>query len=162
MHLGEVRDQAITHLDRWIADAADEDRGTLFVGVQHEAARYAEFLLKQSLAVHMRLGELDVALVLATVTDRTVVSVERLTLGQAVQAAQYLDSKKLLAGGRRILAKRDKQLLANISTYRNAFSHGRPHAVPSVDQLCSFLRAVRQLCNCRLVESAVAAESGRA
>ena len=158
--LQKFRKSAANDIRRWLEELdRTPARATLSVGILQQACRYAEELLRRAGGIYIE-GTPDLgAEALSKVSDGKKKDVAKLTFGQCVQLVVFLDSKRQLASGRKVISKSDKELLNRLSTLRNKFTHDSSSALIEGENMRLFLANVLRLSEASVIEGAVGRET---
>jgi hypothetical protein len=154
-NLRKLRDGLVQKIAKWLAELEGRPRGTLSMGMLNRTAADAEALLRQCIHVHVGGDARLIEETLARVTSGKHRTIDRLTFGECSKALQYLDSRGLLAGGRRLIPRKDRSLLDRTAKLRNDMTHRAAANGEELELVQEYLRHVHELCSLPVVEAAV-------
>jgi hypothetical protein len=149
--LKKQRDSTIQEVTRWLSELDRGPRGTLSMGMIQQAAIRAEELLRQCVRLALD-GDVDLTEQVLAAVAKGKRSVDKMTFGECSHALQYLDTRKRLPGGRRLIPNRDRELLDRTVKLRNDFTH-RP--ATEIESVRAFLVNVLALCSMPVITAAV-------
>jgi hypothetical protein len=149
------RDKVVNDVTKWLGELDRGPRGTLFLGMLHGAAVQVEVLLRQCINVYLSDDRELTQAALAAVNDGKGRSIARMTFGDCSKMLQYLDSRRKLAHGRRLIGKRDKELLDRTVKLRNRLTHGSAADTTGLESASAFLEDVLAVCSLPVVSAAV-------
>lgn len=131
--LAQLKRRLDADLRRWSVELdGASPRATLSTGILQKAFAYAEQLLRSAAEIFLAQLPDGGTGVIAEVTNKKTIAISKLTFGQCVQVLAYLDSRRQLGSGRKVISKADENLLNRLSKARNAFAHGAPAEIDAV------------------------------
>jgi hypothetical protein len=155
MSLKKQRDKVVNDVTKWLGELDRGPRGTLSLGMLHGAAVQVEVLLRQCIHVYLSDDRELTQAALAAVNEGKGRNIDRLTFGDCAKMLQYLDSGKRLGHGRRLIGKKDKELMDCTVKLRNNLTHGSAEDATGLESARPFLVDVLALCTLPVVSAAV-------
>lgn len=161
MSLQKQREKVVRDVTKWLDELDRGPRGTLSLGMLHGAAVQVEVLLRQCIHLYLSDDRELTQAALAAVDDGRRRSIDKLTFGGCAKMLQHLDSRKKLGHGRRLIGKKDKELMDRTVKLRNNLAHGSAGGATDLESARAFLMDVLALCSLPVVNAALLRDAGQ-